>query len=68
MNLLNFSWGKWVFLVKDIGVRLVVFVVIINDVNVVVLSENLYGLGRDLRDFVVLMLGMGFGSGIVVNN
>lgn len=68
MNPPNFSWGKRVPLAKDIGARLAVPAVITNDANAAALSENLYGLGRDLRDFVVLTLGTGLGSGIVVNN
>lgn len=68
MNPPNFSWGKRVPLAKDIGDRLALPVVITNDANAAALSENLYGLGRDLRDFVVLTLGTGLGSGIVVND
>lgn len=68
MNPPNFSWGKRVPLARDIGSRLSLPVVITNDANAAALSENLYGLGQDLRDFVVLTLGTGLGSGIVVNN
>ena len=68
MNPPNFDWGKRVPLAKSIGDRLSLPAVITNDANAAALSENLYGLGRGLTDFVVLTLGTGLGSGIVVNN
>lgn len=68
MNPPNFSWGKRVPLARDIGQRLSLPVVITNDANAAALSENLYGMGKELRDFVVLTLGTGLGSGIVVND
>ncbi|MEZ5039407.1 MAG: ROK family protein [Saprospiraceae bacterium] len=68
MNPPNFSWGKRVPLAKSVGERLGLPAVITNDANAAALSENLYGLGIGLSDFVVLTLGTGLGSGIVVNN
>jgi glucokinase len=38
-----------------------------NDANAVAIAEMVYGDARDLKDFVVITLGTGLGSGIVAN-
>ena len=38
-----------------------------NDANAVAIAEMVYGNAKDLRDFVVITLGTGLGSGIVSN-
>ncbi|MDR2562628.1 MAG: ROK family protein [Prevotellaceae bacterium] len=38
-----------------------------NDANAVAIAEMVYGNARDMRDFVVITLGTGLGSGIVSN-
>jgi glucokinase len=38
-----------------------------NDANAVAIAEMIYGDAKDMKDFVVITLGTGFGSGIVAN-
>src|SRR5208283_68739 len=38
---------------------------VINDAHAAVLSEQLFGLGRDLSDFIAITIGTGIGGGIV---
>ncbi|MDR3246577.1 MAG: ROK family protein [Prevotellaceae bacterium] len=38
-----------------------------NDANAVAIAEMVYGNAKDLKDFVVITLGTGLGSGIVAN-
>lgn len=42
-------------------------VVLTNDANAAALGEMLYGGARNMKDFIVVTLGTGLGSGIVVN-
>lgn len=46
--------------------RLGLPVLIDNDVNTLAVAEQLYGLGRDVEDFVTVTIGRGVGLGIVV--
>lgn len=41
---------------------------ITNDANAAAIGEKVYGAARDMKDFIVITLGTGLGSGIVVNN
>lgn len=45
----------------DVPVRLT------NDANAAALGEMIYGGAKDMKDFIVITLGTGLGSGIVVN-
>ncbi|MDR1739172.1 MAG: ROK family protein [Bacteroidales bacterium] len=38
-----------------------------NDANAAAIGEKIYGAGKELRDFVVITLGTGLGSGFIVN-
>jgi glucokinase len=40
---------------------------ITNDANAAALGELLFGAGKGLRDFIVITLGTGLGSGLIVN-
>lgn len=42
-------------------------VAITNDANAAALGEMTYGAARGLRDFIMITLGTGVGSGIVIN-
>ncbi len=41
--------------------------VITNDANAAALGELIFGAGKGLRDFIVITLGTGLGSGLIVN-
>lgn len=41
--------------------------VLTNDANAAALGEMVYGKAKDMKDFVVLTVGTGLGSGIVIN-
>lgn len=41
--------------------------VLTNDANAAAIGEMVYGSAKDLRDFIMITLGTGVGSGIVVN-
>jgi glucokinase len=38
-----------------------------NDANAAAIGEKMYGAGKDLKDFVLITLGTGLGSGFIVN-
>ncbi|MDR1974050.1 MAG: ROK family protein [Bacteroidales bacterium] len=38
-----------------------------NDANAAAIGEKMYGVGKKLKDFVVITLGTGLGSGFIVN-
>lgn len=42
-------------------------VVLTNDANAAAIGEMMYGAARDMEDFIVITLGTGLGSGIVVD-
>ncbi|MDZ7290936.1 MAG: ROK family protein [candidate division KSB1 bacterium] len=62
----NLKWGTvdFVHLMKD---RYKIPVAITNDANAAALGEMIYGEAKGMRDFIVITLGTGLGSGIVVN-
>lgn len=63
----NFKWGEKIPLKKGIEAQLELSTVVDNDANAAAIGEMEYGLAKDMRDFVVLTLGTGLGSGIVVD-
>ncbi len=60
----NFSWYD-VPLGARLSERLGRPVIVANDASCATLGEHTYGIGRGTRDFVLLTLGTGIGSGIV---
>lgn len=63
----NFKWGATVPLVSSIEKALNHQVVITNDANLVAIGEQEYGVGKGMKNFIVLTLGTGVGSGFIVN-
>lgn len=63
----NFSWGDRIPIVKTMEGFLQLPVFTANDANAAALGELYYGAGKGLNHFVVLTLGTGLGSGIIVN-
>ena len=62
----NLSWGR-VELRAELSASWGVPVAVTNDANAAALGEQLFGAARGMRDFLVITLGTGLGSGIVVN-
>ena len=65
----NLPWanGKRVFLKQYIESKLNVPVTVTNDANAAAVGEMTYGAARGMKDFIMLTLGTGVGSGIVIN-
>lgn len=66
-NPVNLNWGAEVNLVELIRRHQELPVVITNDANAAALGEMLFGGARGMKDFMVITLGTGLGSGIVAN-
>jgi glucokinase len=62
----NLSW-RWVDLKAELAPYFQVPMAATNDANAAALGEMLFGGARGMRDFIVITLGTGVGSGIVVN-
>ena len=65
----NLVWGKGIVpLAKMFSDRLGgIPVAITNDANAAAIGEMTYGVARGMKNFIVITLGTGVGSGIVVN-
>lgn len=63
----NFKWGKYVPVVATIQSLLGVPTVITNDANAAAVGEMRFGSAQGLKNFVLITLGTGLGSGIVVD-
>ncbi len=63
----NFRWGEMVPLVTEIEKLFGLPVHIANDANAAALGELYFGSGKNMKDFVILTLGTGLGSGIIAN-
>lgn len=62
----NIHWGKVNF-VDKMRKNYDVPITIMNDANAAALGEYEFGLGKGLKNFIVITLGTGLGSGIIVN-
>lgn len=65
----NLEWGHngVVPLAKMFSDRLGIPVALTNDANAAAIGEMTYGVARGMKNFIVLTLGTGVGSGIVIN-
>lgn len=66
-NAANLIWKGTIPLSKMLEEKFGVPVVVTNDANAAVIGEMTYGAARGLKDFVMITLGTGVGSGIVIN-
>jgi glucokinase len=62
----NLAWGL-VDVRAELGKYYKVPVAITNDANAAALGEMLFGAAQGMKDFIVITLGTGLGSGIVAN-
>lgn len=63
----NFNWGSRVPLAKSIADICNLPTIIANDANAAALGEMTFGMAKGMKNFVVLTLGTGLGSGIIIN-
>lgn len=63
----NLRWKGVIALSKLLEAKFGVPAVLTNDANAAALGEYMYGAARSMRDFIVITLGTGVGSGIVAN-
>ena len=66
-NAPNLAWKGKIAFVKLMEHQFHLPIVVTNDANAAALGEMLFGDAGDLRDFVMITLGTGLGSGLVVN-
>lgn len=63
----NLAWKGIVPLAKYVRERIDVPVAVTNDANAAAIGEMIFGGAKKMKDFIVITLGTGLGSGIVVN-
>ncbi len=63
----NLKWKGIIPLVKLFKENFDVPIFLTNDANAAAIGEMIYGNAKELRDFIVITLGTGLGSGIVSN-
>lgn len=63
----NLPWEGVIPLAKLIGEALHLKVTITNDAKAAALGEMMYGAAKGMKDFIVITLGTGVGSGFVAN-
>jgi glucokinase len=63
----NLAWKGIVPLAELLKEKVHVPVIVTNDANAAAMGEMIFGGAKEMKDFIVLTLGTGLGSGIVVN-
>jgi glucokinase len=63
----NLAWKGIVPLADFLKERVHVPVIVTNDANAAAMGEMIFGGAKGMKDFIVLTLGTGLGSGIVIN-
>lgn len=63
----NLNWKGVVPLSDMLNQKFHVPVVLTNDANAAALGEMIYGGAKGMKDFIIITLGTGLGSGLVVN-
>jgi len=63
----NLPWKGYVPLVEYMHEKIDIPVVITNDAKAAAMGEMIFGAAKGMKDFIVLTLGTGLGSGIVIN-
>jgi glucokinase len=63
----NLPWETPLALADTVSKKFGIPVAITNDANAAAIGEMTYGAARGLKDFIMITLGTGVGSGIVIN-
>lgn len=66
-NAANLIWKGELNLAQDLHDRFGIPVAVTNDANAAAIGEMTYGAARGMRDFIMITLGTGVGSGVVAN-
>ncbi|MCH5233089.1 MAG: ROK family protein [Muribaculaceae bacterium] len=66
-NAANLNWGERVELAKLVKEKFNLPVAVTNDANAATVGEMIYGAAKGMKDFIMITLGTGVGSGIVSN-
>ncbi|HRN15863.1 MAG TPA: ROK family protein [Xylanibacter oryzae] len=66
----NIVWGKGIVPLAEMFSKRLnnIPVALTNDANAAAIGEKIYGVARGMKNFIVITLGTGVGSGIVVND
>lgn len=67
VNASNLVWKDTVPILDKLNERMPMPMKIMNDASAAALGEMLFGNAKGMKDFIVITLGTGFGSGIVAN-
>lgn len=63
----NLAWKGIIPFASLLKEKINVPVVMTNDANAAAMGEMIFGAAKEMKDFIVLTLGTGLGSGIVIN-
>jgi glucokinase len=63
----NINWGKMVPLAYLVQEHYKLPTYITNDANAAAIGEMLFGVAQGMKDFIIITLGTGLGSGLVAN-
>ena len=63
----NLPWPSPLPLAKKVEEKFGIPVAVTNDANAAAIGEMTYGVARGMKDFIMITLGTGVGSGVVVN-
>lgn len=63
----NLPWPTPIPLARMVSEKFGIPVAVTNDANAAAIGEMTYGAARGLKDFIMITLGTGVGSGIVIN-
>lgn len=63
----NLPWPSPINLAKLVSEKFGIPTAVTNDANAAALGEMTYGAARGIKDFIMITLGTGVGSGIVIN-
>lgn len=66
-NAPNLPWHFKIELAKILNEQFDTLALVTNDANAAAIGEMVYGGAKDMKDFIVITLGTGLGSGIVAN-
>ena len=67
MDAPNLPWPSPIPLAQMVSSRFGIPVAVTNDANAAAIGEMTYGAARGMKDFIMITLGTGVGSGIVIN-